>query len=73
MDVGGVAGGMKYSVKGQFFKFAVDQGLYGDDCFAAKAAGAWACVRVFVVCRQLCVTIAGSRRRAVRVSRLRVW
>lgn len=28
VNVGGVAGGLKYSVKGQFFKFAVDQGLY---------------------------------------------
>lgn len=39
VNVGGVAGGLKFSVKGQFFKFAVDQGLYGDDCFAAKSAG----------------------------------
>jgi hypothetical protein len=39
-QVGGIAGGNKYVYHGVFFKFVMDKGgLYGDDAFAAKAAG----------------------------------
>lgn len=39
IDIGGVAGGMKYMVDGVFFKFALDQGgLYGSDALAMKSA-----------------------------------
>ena len=39
-NVGGIAGGEKYVVKGIFFKFAIDAfGVYGGDEFAQKAAG----------------------------------
>jgi len=64
LSVGGVAGGMKYSVKGQFFKFAVDQGLYvvADGGTMLVAQSAWqrvwsphyrACVRSFSSSSQL--------------------
>ncbi len=40
IDVGGVAGGVKFLVAGQFFKFALDEhGLFGSDVLAAKGAG----------------------------------
>lgn len=39
-NVGGIAGGEKFVVRGWLFKFAVDsKGLYGSDALAAKVAG----------------------------------
>lgn len=40
IDVGGLAGGLKYIKDGIFFKFAVDNMcIYSGDHFAMKAAG----------------------------------
>jgi hypothetical protein len=39
VDAGGIAGGQKFRVGGIFLKFSVDEGLYGGDQFAKKAAG----------------------------------
>lgn len=40
IDIGGIAGGHKYLVRGILFKFCIDvHKLYGDDEFASKVAG----------------------------------